>query len=124
MKKPHHYSKDVKVRPFTSCVAKDCDPRSHGGITEIAVCSCGAVCYTNRNQVWAESSGWISWDETINRSYKENPIKDNPIKENPMKDNQMKENPMRETGYTEAEITNGLEQPKTNTIRLREGRSS
>ncbi len=40
------------------CNSNKCDPRSHGCVTHIDVCACGAEKYTNVNQDCSETSGW------------------------------------------------------------------
>ena len=35
------------------------DPRAHGNVYVTDLCACGAIRETNRNQGFAETSGWL-----------------------------------------------------------------
>ena len=57
-----HHEKTHRLVGFFSCVAPTrCNPASHGGVTIISACRCGAerrVCSTGPAR--RESSGWVS----------------------------------------------------------------
>ena len=63
----HHHAPVRKLRrerAFFGCVnALACDERSHGNVTILDVCRCGATRSMNCNAGVSESSGWIAGDD-------------------------------------------------------------
>ena len=58
-----HPKSKVTIREtcYTGCIAyppTDCNGGSHGNITELAECECGATKRTNINGRYSETSGW------------------------------------------------------------------
>ena len=64
MEKHKHKVEKESTQPFFGCVSvSKCDPRSHGGITEVQSCACGATRKINRNQFFKETGKWVERTE-------------------------------------------------------------
>jgi hypothetical protein len=55
----HRAKKGARIECFSHCVnPENCNPGSHGNITKILVCSCGATQKVNINQGYVEIGPW------------------------------------------------------------------
>jgi len=61
-----HKAKTEKTHGWTHCVSRGdtaCSGESHGGVTRVAVCSCGARRSVESNGRKTVSSGWVTQGE-------------------------------------------------------------
>jgi len=59
MEQHTHCPETSEIRPFFGAVAFPETRAAHGGVCEVATCSCGATRRTNRNGSHAEFGKWL-----------------------------------------------------------------
>lgn len=56
---PAHIVRRWRTQAFEDCVAPDwCNPKAHGHLTDVVLCFCGAIQWTNVNGPYREIGPW------------------------------------------------------------------